>query len=155
MAPSTSDSGTTGEKYPVSFKTVWGPSFWIWNFPFTLLYNVTSNIALSKAYVLAQIIKQINIKFISTAAHCMFHMILKSFSLFSVCQKDTKWRHTDYSEITSEHQLHTWEKIYIALQWSGRTEQLHQQLNRDIVKTILKLHVINLWKWVELNFYLQ
>ena len=28
------------------------------------------------------------------------------------------------------------------LQWSGRTEQLHQQLNRDIVKSIFKLE----WK---------
>ena len=32
--------------------------------------------------------------------------------------------------------------LSISLQWSGRTEQLHQQLNRDIVKSIFKL----VWK---------
>ena len=30
----------------------------------------------------------------------------------------------------------------LILQWSGRTEQLHQQLSRDIVKSIFKL----VWK---------
>ena len=39
------------------------------------------------------------------------------------------------------------------LQWSGRTEQLHQQLNRDIVKSIFILHVV--WKLKSLNCILS
>ena len=39
----------------------------------------------------------------------------------------------------------------LALQWSGRTEQLHQQLNRDIVKSIFKL----VWKRMETEKFKQ
>ena len=36
---------------------------------------------------------------------------------------------------------------HTCLQWSGRTEQLHRQLKRDIVKSILKL----VWEWIEIK----
>ena len=38
-----------------------------------------------------------------------------------------------------------------SLQWSGRTEQLHQQLNWDIVKIIFKL----VWNWMETKKFKQ
>ena len=45
----------------------------------------------------------------------------------------------------------SWNYAYLVLQWSGRTEQLHQQLNRDIVKIIFKL----VWKWMETKKFKQ